>query len=119
VTVDPDIAIFEVAINAAKRSSIRKFKTGAAIYDSRWRLLSIGWSHVPEGTLDRTPWSKHAELHAWERAASFQDSAFIIVIATLTAKGNITCGAPCSACAMMLAATPINKIYYTQRFNNA
>jgi deoxycytidylate deaminase len=114
-----DLEMIDDAARAALRSTIKTHKTGAAIYDRKMRLLSIGWSHVPEGVLVETPWSKHAELHAWERCPRperpYADS---IVIVTITKNGYITMGAPCDACANLINGTPIKNVYYSQRLQS-
>lgn len=106
--------LFEDAIKAAERSSVRRHKTGAAVYDSNMNLLAIGWSHVPEGKLVSTPWSKHAENHALARAHG-KGVPHTIVIATLTKAGNVTKGDPCSSCAAQIKRAGIKRIFYTQQ----
>lgn len=109
---------FNDALKAAKRSTIRKFQTGAAIYDRHGNLLATGCSHVPEFRLCSTPWSRHAESDALRRCHNLND-AHTIVIATISRKsGNVTSGKPCPACAKELSRTPIRDIVYTQRIED-
>lgn len=111
-------SVFADAIVAAERSTIRRHRTGAAIYAKDGTLLSNGWSHVPAEHYTETPFSMHAEHHALSRLRVCDyGRAHTIVIATLTKGGNVTCGEPCPACARKLNGTPIQEVIATQRIN--
>lgn len=108
----------EQAISAARRSSQRKYRTGAVIVKHKERWAVNGWSHVPNYTLKHTPRSMHAELHAILRAARIglttQDTS--IYIATLTDSGLLaTTSAPCGACEVALRKAGIRQVYYTTK----
>lgn len=105
---------FDDAIRAARRSSVRRFKTGAAIYDFRGNLLAIGWSHPSAERWTATPFSMHAEHHAIARLVPGADPR-AIVIATISKKGNITVGRPCADCARLILRAGIGEVTYTQR----
>lgn len=112
--------MFTDALRAAQNSTVKKFHTGCTIYDRRGNKLSDGWSHVPQGRLVETPWSKHAEHHAIERLKPGDaEKAHRIVIATLSRKGNITSGTPCPTCAARIRKhlPNIKEVIATQRSN--
>ncbi len=108
---------FRDAMKAARRSHLYKFRTGAAIYDGRWNLLSMGWSHIPTSPLVTTPRSKHAEHHAIERCSEIQRARYITV-ATISRRGNVTCAAPCPSCYALLRRYDLI-VRYTDWFNKA
>lgn len=107
--------MWEDALKAAKRSTIKRFKTGAAIYDKNGHLLATGCSHVPEQSLSSTPWSKHAEHDAIHRAGPAIRDAHSIVIATLSKKGNVTSALPCESCARLIGNTSIQEIHASKK----
>lgn len=106
------------AIQVARRSTIRRHKTGAVITDSKGNVISVGWSHVPSYSLKDTPFSMHAEHHAILRAAQSKRSVRNgrIYIATIASKsGNVTSAKPCNVCAALLREVGIKEIIYTER----
>jgi deoxycytidylate deaminase len=110
-------ALFADAIRAAHRSTILRHKTGAAIYDAKGNLVSVGWSHVPEMTFKKTPFSMHAEHHACRRAGHVMDAHSIIIVTIARKSGNITSGAPCSVCLDMLVQQGFKEIHYSEAYN--
>lgn len=99
------------ALYAASRSSIRKFKTGAAVMH-KGEVLEIGWSHVSGILYDTTPYSIHAEHHCISRLRDIPEGAEIY-IATLSRKGNITTSAPCPSCQNIINKKRILRAHFT------
>jgi cytidine deaminase len=99
---------FRDAIRAARRSDVYDHKTGAAVYDSRGKLLAIGWSHQRRD-LKSTPYSMHAEHHALSRLKR-SDQPRTIVIATVTKGGALTCSTPCRSCRNLINKYAITKV---------
>jgi pyrimidine deaminase RibD-like protein len=104
----------EAAEAAAWRSSLYRFKTGCAFVKDD-DLLSKGWSHRNEFILRETPWSKHAELHAAQRARWSRDlEGATAYICTLTKSGNMTSGRPCNdSCYPMLRRLGFVSVVYS------
>lgn len=108
---------FRIAENAAKRSRLKHHRTGAALFDKKGRLIEVGWSHtISPGSLTTTPWTKHAEHHAIERASKILslDVCETIVVVTLTRSGNLTMAAPCDACRKKINDTNIKNVIYSE-----
>lgn len=99
------------ALYAARRSTIAKFQTGAAIADNG-KVVSIGWSHVGPIRWETTPWSTHAEAHAIRRAGRNVNGCDLY-IATVSRKGNVTLSAPCCKCETLLKNFELRNIVYT------
>lgn len=103
----------KVAEHAARRSTLKRHKTGAAIF-SKNGLIQTGWSHVSHINLKQTPRSMHAELHAIIRSAKYgrvplKDTTIYVV--TLTPGGNRTVSAPCPCCQIILNELEMEAVY--------
>src|ERR1043166_3812522 len=108
--------MLDKAMNAAKRSSLKRHKTGAVIVDSKGVLVSIGWSHMTNTTRSQY-FSMHAELHAILRADKRErlKNATIYVATIAGRSGNITTAKPCEACEAIIRSVGIKSIVYTER----
>ena len=100
----------------AKKASANghgKFQLGAAIYDRKGKLISVGWNkpktHPKYGSFIYK--TIHAEGDALIKALKTRKSlkgAYIVVYRT---KGNLA--KPCPCCESMLREAGIEKVYYT------
>lgn len=100
------------AIKIAKRSSHKRFLTGAVIAYKNV-VYSEGWSHTSNLRLTQL-YSMHAEIHALGRGRHNNLGGATCYIATISGKsGNITTAKPCLTCAIALRAAGINKVIYT------
>jgi deoxycytidylate deaminase len=104
---DPILA----AMRVAGRSELKRFHTGAALFDSRGDLVSAGWSHRCEVRMARYR-SMHAEHHAIRRAGRPVDGG-VAAVATISARGNWTMSLPCDECRSLLEQAGITTVYYT------
>lgn len=102
----------EEAVKIARRSDIRKHKTGAVILKDA-KIVSNGWSHVPHYKL-RSKRSLHAEIHALGRARHLDLKGAVVAIATIASKsGNVVGAKPCLDCAIALHAAGVMHVHYT------
>lgn len=99
------------AMRVARRSELRRFHTGAALYDHRGDLVATGWSHRCEVRLARYR-SMHAEHHALRRAGR-SVAGGTAAVATVSARGNWTMSLPCEECRSILERAGIHTVYYT------
>ena len=91
----------EEAVKVARRSSIRTHKTGAIIVLGS-KIISNGWSHVPEKPPQGLR-SLHAEMHALARGRYRILRGATMYVVTISGKsGNIVNGRPCLHCAIAL-----------------
>jgi len=114
-TVPAHVAVPDVlfaAMSVAERSELKRFHTGAALFDERGDLISTGWSHRCEARLARYR-SMHAEHHALRRARWADVHGGVAAVATVSARGNWTTSAPCDECASILQQAGIVTVYYT------
>jgi deoxycytidylate deaminase len=96
----------------ARRSSFKRFKTGAILTrgDS---LLGVGWSHIPQHRMARLR-AAHAEQHALLRARGGADlEGATLYIATVNKGGNLTMSLPCRDCYALLQEHGIRRIIYS------
>jgi deoxycytidylate deaminase len=101
------------AIKIAKRSDIRKHKTGAILIRNE-KIISNGWSHVPHYKVRGR--SLHAEMHALARARHLNLNSTECVVFTLSAAGNRVSGKPCLHCAIALRAAGITTVTYSHPY---
>lgn len=99
------------AMSVAGRSELKRFHTGAALFDSRGVLVAMGWSHRCEVQMVRYR-SMHAEHHAIRRAKHSVDGG-VAAVATMSARGNWTMSLPCNECRSLLEQAGITAVYYT------
>jgi len=98
-------------MRVAKRSELKRFHTGAALFDAAGNLISTGWSHRCEVRLARYR-SMHAEHHAIRRAGLSLNGG-VAAVATISARGNWTHSMPCEECTSLLVQAGIEKVYFT------
>lgn len=98
-------------MRVAGRSELKRFHTGAALFNDRGRLIATGWSHRCETRLARYR-SMHAEHHAIRRAG-VTVAGGTAAVATISARGNWTMSAPCDECRSILEQAGILIVYYT------
>lgn len=107
----------DVTEKIAKRSDIRRHKTGAIIVNNYSKeIVSNGWSHVPHYKLHSGKRSLHAEMHALSRARHLDlwNGPYYIYIVTVAGRsGNIVGAKPCLDCAIALQAAGIAGAYYS------
>ena len=99
------------AMGVARRSELKRFHTGAALFDAAGSLISRGWSHRCEERWANYR-SMHAEHHAMRRAPFSVDGG-VAAVATISARGNWTMSLPCEECQSLLFNAGISKVYYT------
>lgn len=99
------------AMKVAGRSELKRFHTGAALFDHRGDLIATGWSHRCEPRLARYR-SMHAEHHALRRAG-LSVYGGVAAVATVSARGNWTTSLPCDECRSLLEQAGITTVYYT------
>lgn len=103
------------AIKVAKRSTIKRFKTGAVIVDRNGAIVSLGWSHMTDRRMAQY-YSMHAELHAILRAEKSRLKGATMYVATIVGKsGNVTSAKPCPACEGVIASVGIKDVVFTER----
>lgn len=111
-----DDDLVRLAAKVAGRSTIKRFHTGAVIYN-RGTILSTGWSHVGEGTLARYR-STHAEQHAIAKVPASMVGGATLAIATVSAKsGNWTNACPCYYCLQTIKKAGISRLLVTAPTN--
>lgn len=99
------------AMAVARRSNLKRFHTGAALFDAGGELVSRGWSHTCEVQFARYR-SMHAEHHAIRRAPFSVDGG-VAAVATISARGNWTYSMPCEECASLLEGAGVFRVYFT------
>lgn len=102
----------EHAISIAKRSQLKKHRTGCVIYRDD-TFVSNGWSHTGHWRVNQ-PYSVHAEIHAILRGRHMELGDSVAYIATVSGSGKITKAAPCLACATTLVGYGIESVVYTR-----
>lgn len=114
--------MLEFALKAARRSTIKRHHTGAAIFDRSGKLISIGWSHRTHVNLSTTPYSMHAESHAIFRAIQTGQAHRLkgatIAVATICASTNrrpIVDAKPCTPCGVFIKSAGITDVIYTRK----
>jgi deoxycytidylate deaminase len=118
------IKLWHLAEFHAKRSTHRKHKTGAIIFDSdggnfleRPKILAAGCAHAHNGGM--AIHSIHAEQHAisrWPKSQRVEGCVCLIV--TLTRNGNFaSISKPCANCASLLAQV-VREVIYAERTND-
>lgn len=109
--------MFNATVKIAKRSTHKRYLTGAIIFDKRGEAVSTGWSHT--GFKMYNMLSVHAEMHSLWRARHLDLNGFSIYIVTIAGKsGNVTTAKPCINCAIALRSVGIDKIYYSMPGGN-
>lgn len=104
--------MLDETIKIAKRSTHKRYLTGAVIFNKQGDVVSKGWSHT--GMKMYNLLSVHAEMHSLWRAKHLDLNGHSIYIVTIAGKsGNITTGKPCANCAIALRSVGIDKIYYS------
>jgi deoxycytidylate deaminase len=103
-------------IQHAKKASENghgKFQLGAAIYDKKGRLISVGWNkpktHPKYGSFIYK--TIHAEGDALIKALKTRQSLKGAYIVVYRKRGNRA--KPCPCCEAMLREAGIEKVYYT------
>jgi cytidine deaminase len=105
---------FKDALRAAHRSQLKRHRTGAAVYDSKGELLSIGWSH-PCMMYSTTTRSQHAEHHALGRLP-YGAVPHTVVIVTLTKADKFAKSShPCESCRSLLDKYDVQEIITSER----
>ena len=107
------------AIAAALKSEYDSYKVGAAIYNRRGKLLSVGWNKQ-KTHVRQAKWAfavgqplrqfLHAEIDALIKIRN--EEPYSIVIVRLTKKG-LAMAKPCAICQRAISDTGIRKIYWT------
>ena len=115
------IKMIEYAIEAALKSEWPTYKVGAAIFDRKKNLISIGWNkqktHVKQWEYACKVGKPlcaylHAEVDALIKVKDKEP--FSIVIVRLT-KTGLSIAKPCPICERAISETGIKKIYWTNR----
>lgn len=100
-------------IKIAKRSSHKRYLTGAAIYSKSGDMISWGTAHTT-ATRYQTLLSLHAEAHALAKVRHLDLAGHSCYILTMSGKSkNITWGLPCLHCYLALKAANVDKIYFS------
>lgn len=110
--------MIENAIAAALRSEYNSYKVGAATYNKRGMLLSVGWNKQKTHT-KQAKWAfavgqplrqfLHAEIDA---LCKCEHKPYSIVIVRLTKKG-LAMAKPCDVCSRAIFDTGIRNTYWT------
>jgi len=101
----------------ASKNGCGKYRLGAAIYDKKGRLISIGWNkqktHPKFGSFiyNRIHAEGDALLKALKKKSSLKGSYIVVY----RERGNLA--KPCSCCEGMLREAGIEKVYYTNGSN--
>lgn len=104
--------LVETARKMALRSPVRRFQTGAVIFNNG-QIVSSGWSHSTDRTMACYR-SMHAEHHAISRCAGSELENAIIVVVTVSRKsGNTTDATPCAFCMQYIQRVGIKEIIMT------
>jgi len=110
--------VIENAIAAALRSEWPTYKVGAACFDKRKRLLSVGWNKQKTHTtqakwagLVKQPLRQflHAEMDALIRLR--HEPYYIVVV--LVTKSGLGMAKPCPICARAIQEAGVKHILYT------
>jgi deoxycytidylate deaminase len=109
----------EHAIRLANRSTFKRFRTGAVIFQKD-KCVGTGWSHYSVLNLNRYLISIHAELHAVLRSAQRRElfGSTIYVARKSVKSGNIGLSKPCDECASVLHEAGVAEVYYTINGSN-
>ena len=109
------------AIKAALKSEYHTYKVGAAIFDKRGNLLSVGWNKQ-KTHVKQAKWAfevgqplrqfLHAEIDALIKCK--HGDPHTIVVVRLTANG-LAMAKPCAVCARAIQETGIVLINWTNR----
>ena len=111
--------MIEQAITAALRSEYTTYKVGAAIYNRRGKLLSVGWNKQ-KTHVKQAKWAfavgqplrqfLHAEIDALIRCRNGEPHSIVVVRVT---KHGLSIAKPCAVCQRAIFDTSIRKIYWT------
>jgi deoxycytidylate deaminase len=111
--------MIESAIAAALKSEYDSYKVGAAIYNRRGKLLSVGWNkrktHVKQAMwafMVGQPLRQflHAEIDALIKCRRGDPHTIVVVRITST---GLAMAKPCAVCARAIFDRDIKKIYWT------
>lgn len=112
--------MIENAIAAALRSEWPTYKVGAACFDKRKRLLSVGWNKQKTHTQQHHFACKvgqplraflHAEIDALIKC---HHQAHYLVVVRLT-KTGLAIAKPCPICERAIIDSGVKVLYYTDR----
>lgn len=104
--------LIDLAAKIAKRSPVRRFQTGAVLFNNG-EVLSVGWSHASDRNMVCYR-SMHAEVHAFSRCDARDTVGSTIAIVTISRKSsNRTDGTPCFFCLRNIKKLGIEKIICT------
>lgn len=104
--------MIEDIVKIAKRSTHKRYLTGAVIFNRHGDVLSKGWSHT--GFKMYNLLSVHAEMHCLWRARHLDLTGCSIYVVTIAGKsGNLTTGKPCINCAIALQAAGVEIFFYS------
>lgn len=107
----------ESAIQAARRSNLKSFQTGAVIFQGASRpskCIGTGWSHYNEAFNLAQYRSIHAEFDAVFNSTASNLNDATIYIATIRRKsGNIGLSRPCATCLDLLAGVGIDSVFFS------
>lgn len=118
------ISIWEEGVKQAKRSTLRRFKTGAVVFHMKsGYIIGGGCSHIAE---DNDINTTHAERHALRNTYGERNyggnskwGEYGILIVSLGRSGNFTYSSrPCLKCAKELDNDNIASVYWPERLNN-
>jgi deoxycytidylate deaminase len=113
-------AVWEEALHQAKRSPLKRFRVGCAIFDpAHGRILSRGCAH-PTPSLRLATRSTHAEQHAVAHARRVVDldGAWAVVVA-INSNGNHTFSSrPCARCITTLLRAGVEQVLFCERTKN-
>lgn len=110
--------MIEYAIEAALKSEWDSYKVGAACFDKRKNLLSVGWNKQKTHTT-QAKWAAkanqpkrqflHAEIDALIKC---EHKPFYIVVVRLT-KSGLAMALPCPICMRAIEGADVRRIHYT------
>lgn len=104
----------EAKNQAIKRSTLKVFKTGAVIFDNKYKIVSKGCSHH---RIDAFP-SVHAEQHAIEGVQGDAYYKDILIVSVGRANNLAFNSAPCVSCVSRMSAARIRNVFWAERLND-
>lgn len=108
---------WELAEKQARRSQIRRHRTGAVIFAGNGFILSKGCSHSHSGGLSVR--SVHAEMHALGKLPKGHFNGERCLVVSLTRCDNYaTSSRPCVRCAQALKRKGVLVVIYAEKAND-
>ncbi len=105
------IELWEIAIKQAKRSTMRRFRTGAVAYHiSDFEVYARACSHTHNGGMQIA--SVHAEHALVNRLRKNNPGGAVALVVTLNNRGSFTSSSrPCLSCAKLLSEQVWGVVY--------